>query len=287
MPTFVMTKGLPASGKSTWAEQVILERPAGAAVRVNRDLIRTMLHADRWKGSDTEDLTVAARDVLLEIAMQNRVDVVITDDTNLDPKLEEHFHRLAERYLYDFQVKDFTSVPVKTCIERDLKRSRSVGEKVIKRMYAKYLEQPYEAIEGTPGLPWAILVDVDGTLAHMQGRSPYDYTKVATDLLDEVVAELVASAADAGYTIIVCSGRDDSCRDDTADWLNRHKIHFDQLLMRKTGDDRKDSIVKSEIFDQQIAGKYNIRYVLDDRDQVVEMWRERGLKVLQVAPGDF
>lgn len=286
MPTFYMTKGLPGSGKSTWAETFVLGQEAGSVVRVNRDLIRTMLHADRWKGQKTEATTVAARDTLLGLAMQARLGV-ISDDTNLDPKLETHFRQLAERYLYDFEIVDFTGVPVKTCIQRDLKRPRSVGEKVIKQMSTRYLEKPFELTAPDPKLPWAIVVDIDGTLAHMVDRSPYDYQLVSSDIVDEVVAELVSSAEQAGYTIIVCSGRDDSCREDTEIWLRKHNIHFDELLMRVTGDNRKDSIVKSEIFDSNIAGRYNVRYVLDDRDQVVEMWRSRGLKVLQVAPGDF
>ena len=61
----------------------------------------------------------------------------------------------------------------------------------------------------------------------------------------------------------------------------------DELFMRPTGDTRKDSILKKEIYDNHIKGKYNVKYVLDDRDSVVEMWREQGLTCLQVAPGDF
>lgn len=286
MPTLYMTKGLPGSGKSTWAERFVLDNEAGTVLRVNRDLIRTMLHADRWKGNKTESTTVAARDALLELAMTRRL-TVISDDTNLDPKIEQHFRQMAERFLYDFEVVDFTEVPIKTCIERDLKRTRSVGEKVIKKMAAQYLDPPFPPAVVDPKLPWAIIVDIDGTLAHMVDRSPYDYTQVNGDLLDEVVAELVRGAEDAGYTIIVCSGRDDSCEAETKQWLGDKGIPFHMLLMRKTGDLRKDSIIKSELYDGYIAGHFNVRYVLDDRDQVVEMWRSRGLKVLQVAPGDF
>ena len=57
--------------------------------------------------------------------------------------------------------------------------------------------------------------------------------------------------------------------------------------MRKTGDFRKDSIVKKELFDENVRGKYNIEFVLDDRNQVVEMWRSIGLVCLQVADGNF
>jgi hypothetical protein len=57
--------------------------------------------------------------------------------------------------------------------------------------------------------------------------------------------------------------------------------------MRSTGDHRQDSIIKQEIYQQQICGQYNIKLVLDDRQQVVDMWRDLGLTVFQVAAGDF
>jgi hypothetical protein len=59
------------------------------------------------------------------------------------------------------------------------------------------------------------------------------------------------------------------------------------VFMRATGDQRKDSIIKQELFDRHILGKYNIKFVLDDRNQVVNMWRSLGLTVFQVAEGDF
>jgi hypothetical protein len=57
--------------------------------------------------------------------------------------------------------------------------------------------------------------------------------------------------------------------------------------MRHTKDLRKDSIVKGEIYDSVIAPNYNVFFVLDDRNQVVDFWRSKGLTCFQVAPGDF
>ena len=57
--------------------------------------------------------------------------------------------------------------------------------------------------------------------------------------------------------------------------------------MRRTKDFRKDAIVKTELFDAHIRGRYEVLFVLDDRNQVVEMWRVMGLPCLQVAAGDF
>ena len=60
------------------------------------------------------------------------------------------------------------------------------------------------------------------------------------------------------------------------------------LFARKSGDFRKDAVVKEEIYRRHIEGKYCIKLVLDDRDQVVSCWRDTiGLTCFQVAPGAF
>lgn len=131
--------------------------------------------------------------------------------------------------------------------------------------------------------PTAIMVDIDGTLAHMQDRSPYDYSKVMSDTLDDVIADITRKYK----TVVVMSGRPESCREDTENWLRKHAVRFDKLFMRTTGDNRKDSIVKLELYKEHVEPNYNISFILDDRNQVVKMWREQGLKCLQVAEGDF
>ena len=84
------------------------------------------------------------------------------------------------------------------------------------------------------------------------------------------------------------SGRDGVCEPETTKWLNDNEIPYDAMFMRAANDSRKDSIVKKELFEQFVRDHLAIEFVLDDRDQVVDMWRnELGLKVLQVAPGDF
>jgi len=80
----------------------------------------------------------------------------------------------------------------------------------------------------------------------------------------------------------------DSSQPQTERWLAKHNVPYDMLIMRKHTDTRKDSIIKKEIFDEHIKGKYFVRFVLDDRNQVVDMWRQDlGLPCLQVYYGDF
>jgi hypothetical protein len=87
--------------------------------------------------------------------------------------------------------------------------------------------------------------------------------------------------------VIFTSGRDERYRTQTETFLSKHNIKYFGLHMRKTGDMRRDSIVKNEMFDEHIRGKFNIDFVLDDRNQVVDLWRSLGLVCLQVAEGDF
>jgi uncharacterized HAD superfamily protein len=134
--------------------------------------------------------------------------------------------------------------------------------------------------------PTAIIVDIDGTLAHMHGRSPYDPTKYHTDTVDEVIKEIV-NLYNQSIDVIVVSGRDDIYQEVTEKWLQDNDIHYSYIYMRKAGDKRNDAVIKRELYEQHIKPQYEIRFVLDDRNRVVEMWRSEGLKVLQVAEGDF
>ncbi len=135
----------------------------------------------------------------------------------------------------------------------------------------------------------AIIVDIDGTLADMRGvRGPFDWDKVHLDRPHEDVIELVRDLRSLKkYKIIITTGRDGVCEEATKEWVLEHGVNYDEFFIRKAGDFRKDSIIKSEIYMDYIRPKYDVKFVIDDRNQVVEMWRSLGLRVLQVAPGDF
>lgn len=273
-----MLKGLPASGKSKWAK----EQCSADVVRVNKDDIRAMMGGEFTKGK--ENIVLITRDQLVrESLAQNKT--IIVDDTDFAPIHEETLGGIAKEYDAEFEVRYF-DVQVDECIKRDAKRASPVGRAVIMDMYRKYVKQVPEAIPFDSTLPSVVCVDIDGTLAHMADRSPYDYSKVSTDVVDETIRGIVnIYSLDAG--IIVVSGRKDECRKETELWLRNNKIYFNELHMRKTDDNRPDYIVKKEIYNEHIKGKYNVLFVLDDRDQVVRMWREEGLKCLQVQEGNF
>lgn len=286
-PILVMTKGLPASGKTTWAkkEQDWVQR---GVVRVNKDDLRAMLH-DGKHSKGNEKLVLYIRDQIIQESIVRGHNVIV-DDTNLAPKHEARLRQIADDMDADFTIQDFTDVPLEVCLERNAKRPNPVPPEVIRKMWADYLKPPAPTYD--KALPHAVIVDLDGTLAHMNLRSPYEWSRVGEDTIDERVLNVMGHFNDDSWKtphkIIILSGRDGICRPETEEWLNRHGVSRDALFMREAGDMRKDSIVKREIFDREIQGKYYPYLVLDDRDQVVRMWRdELGLTVWQVADGSF
>lgn len=298
--TLTMTKGLPASGKTTWAKEEVL-KSKGKTKRINKDDLRAMLDAGEWSDKNEAHI-LKVRDKLIIHYMSNGYNVIV-DDTNLAEKHEKTLQELAQGFNAMFEVKDFTEVPLQTCLDRDSARPNSVGAKVIKGMHRQFLKgkyKPYEAPAYNPDLPDCIIVDIDGTLAHMTGRLPYDYTLVHTDVVDEDVANIVRRYAQRNIMepttdtyIIIVTGRDDTCKDVTLKWLADNNIPFDEFYMRdhtlvdENGNKLDDTIIKKAIYDEMIKPRFNVRFVLDDRDRVVKMWRKEGLKVLQVAEGDF
>jgi len=142
-------------------------------------------------------------------------------------------------------------------------------------------------------LPTAVICDIDGTIALMGDRSPFDWKRVGEDAVNNVVVQ-VLKAATAGFKeagshkTIMLSGRDSACRRETEEWLQHNNIEYDHLYMRKKDDYRKDTVIKKELYESFIQDKYSVAFVLDDRDCVVDMWRnELGLTVFQVADGNF
>lgn len=160
---------------------------------------------------------------------------------------------------------------------------------LVKKLDGAYVEPNLE-------LPSCILVDIDGTVAMKGSRSAYDWANVGADVRNESVVRLLHTIIDDNdyqhgvyhKQIIFFSGRDGVCFTESRKWLDENGFEGCPLYMREPNDQRKDSIIKRELFDKHIRGKYNVLCVFDDRDQVVDMWRnELGLDCFQVQEGDF
>lgn len=277
MNKLLILKGLPASGKSTYAKELV----AKGYKRVNKDDLRAMIDDSKWSKPNEEVIQKLEQEIVARL-LTNNYNVVV-DDTNFG--WEAKWEAFAKSYVSEFEIK-FFDTPLMECIERDSKRGdKSVGSKVIMRMYNQFLKP--EPPEYSDDKQNCYIFDIDGTLAKMNGRSPYDMTKISTDTPNHNITMIARILSASGLPIIVVSGRTDDCREETHKWLEENSIPCHALRMRKTGDVREDSIVKKEIYDNELSKKYNVLAVFDDRNRVVEMWRSLGLTCLQVDYGNF
>ncbi len=313
MQQVLILTGISGSGKSTFAKQFVQNNPNW--LRVNRDELRKSILAtglnEYWKNEDPEyrqrieTLVSELQRTAIHEALRRGWNVLI-DNTHIKQKYLNELLKMLEIFAVEIRFK-LLEVPLETAIARDAARPDVVGEAVIREQYGKLqilkrnfnFENSIKNMVQTPAvllqdgtLPKCVLVDIDGTVAQMDGRRPFDWHRVGEDRPKWNVINLVKSLKNHGYRIIFFSGRDGVCHADTSAWLTRHFGWHEnagfQLFMRAEKDQRKDSIVKKELFGRHIQGKYFVEMVIDDRDQVVAMWRkELGLTCLQVDYGDF
>lgn len=300
-------KGIPASGKSTEAKEMV-RRGRGTFKRVNKDEIRAMIDNGVYS-PENENIVKKVRDLIIQQSVKNGINIIV-DDTNIRDKGRnfDEICSIVEPLGLDVQVieKPFY-IDVNEAIKRDAAREKPWGEKVIRTywhdsggkqfQYYKPRVETYLAsakgdrkhVKYVPGLPDAIMCDLDGTLALIGERNIYDAAECdKLDALNEPVGDCVKLYAQSGRKIIFCSGRIEKYREATVRFIEKHLPGLEyELFMRKDGDKRKDSIVKNELYRNNIEGKYNILFVLDDRDSVVEEWRRIGIPCFQVAPGNF
>jgi predicted kinase len=300
----IILRGLPASGKSTWAHNFILKNPE--YIRINKDELRRMLHANKYS-EENEQQVLKIRNNIIRSELYDGKSIIV-DDTNFNnlhikeiekikTDLEYSFEGARDKYGdIQIEVKNFNVDPVE-CIKRNALRTESerVPEEVIWNMYNKYIksqEYPEQTkLVQNPSLPHAIICDLEGTLALHNGRSPYSCKECGSDEVNEPVNSVLKMYATNGYNIIFLSSRNESCRKETSLWLEEAGWPYgikERLYMREYKDNRKDALIKKEIFDNHIRDRYYIEFVLDDQDSVVSLWRDViGLPCFQVAYGNF
>lgn len=307
MQKIIINRGLPASGKSTYAKKLVLESE-GKLKRINRDDIREMIDSSVWS-KENEKNVVRVRNILLDSFIRNGYDVII-DDTNLDKKvisdIQSILINLSIELKRDFEVYyKWHEISLDESLSRNSFREgrHRIPDDAIKNMYNKYniidpnnpIKKDYKfvidykshelkdlhLIQRSKIVDKCIVCDIDGTLAIMGDRSPYEWHNVGIDLVNEPVKKLLSVywefSAMGGecYSIILISGRDEVCRHETEKWLDRNEIKYDELFMRKQNDNRKDSIVKEEIYVTDIYPNYDVKFWLDDRNAVVDTVRNK------------
>lgn len=289
------TVGVSASGKSTWAKE---ESKRTKSMIICRDDIRADILREAkadfeirdlwklWNFKREKEVNVAIED-MIQFAKLNGLSVIFAD-TNLNKdRLRESINKMTALG-FETEVKYFPIDDISVAIKRDAKREPSVGESVIKKQWLQWLELG-EDITGIRryvsdnNLPSAIVVDIDGTVAKMKNRGPFEWDKVGQD---EPRYSVIAPVELLGEycEVIFLSGRDGCCEEATRKWLNTHvDVDSYKLFMRSPGDMRKDRIIKSELFWEHVAPFYNVVGVYDDRKQMIEFWQDTGVELFNVG----
>lgn len=298
----IVMRGLPGSGKSTWAQQAATET---GSIIVSRDQIRQDLFNQAGRLTHEQEQVVSNVEEQLVSTYLNAGKQVIIDAMHLRPKYIRKWYKFTN----DVSIQEMPVLSIEDLIARDADRGdKTVGESVIRVLHKRFTkngklhpappppEKPltytYERVQNVPTKTHTVIVDLDGTLAHHDEtnyRGHHDYHLVGNDYYNLDILKLVRLLKADGNKIVFVSGRPDSCRPETEHWLTLGGFFegsYD-LHMRATGDNRRDDVVKYEIFKEHIEPDHYIKYVLDDRNRVVNMWRALGFRTLQVAEGDF
>lgn len=284
----IITVGIPASGKTTFANEMV--KKFGFR-DINRDFIRFNLvkPGSTWA---TYKFTKANEKAVDEIhgkmIMESweKEENIIISDTNLNQDRRRALIGRLQDLGYDVEVKPF-HITMKEAEKRDNLRANGVGRDVIYKMMQSWNDfSGRVTYKPDESLPKAVIFDVDGTIAQMNGRGPFEWHRVGEDKPRIEIIEMLHGYFDRGYTIIICSGRSDECVGETVAWLDAHvgAPNWHHLYMRKAGDFRKDTEIKEEIFWTCLADKYNIVACVDDRPMMIRLWYEMKIQnVIAVA----
>lgn len=293
MSKLIVMRGLPASGKSTIAQGRMVND--GNTIRVNKDLLRKMLHFNKFNGKNEQITRDASRELVKFFIGQGKN--VIVDDTNLNPGVFQSWKDLAKELKAKFEVMDLTDVPVQECVMRDLGRDDSVGGPVIKNMALRYglITYPKDSI---------VICDVDGTISDpsarlhyvtppkKKGKKPFIkdwnsfFLEMENDTVKKETQDKLIKYYNEGKTVIFMSARPEKYREVTLRWLQSHFLTFAYtIIMRKDGDKRLDTDVKREMFEQHFPDKSVVHAILDDRPSVIRLWKELGLNVIDCGDG--
>jgi|SRR5581483_4743625 len=306
--------GLPASGKSTEAKNLEAE----GWVRVNWDDIRLELNPEYRFSHETEkQVRRIAEDRALSALAAGKS--VVVDNTNLNHRTRERWHQLAQSVGVPLVMdSSFLDIRIEELIRRDAQREGKarVGRHVIERMALD------NGLLHFPVDKQLVLVDMDGTLSDVRARRQFVESRPCTacngnggtqdsrcptcrgtgrakkdwnaffehcnedEPIEAVLKWVKALSESKEYEVVIVSGRPmDKAGFKTTTWLEKYGVKYRHIFMRKGGDKRDDTVVKQEILNR--LPKERIAFVIDDRQRVVDMWRANGVKVYQVAEGNF
>jgi predicted kinase len=289
-----LTIGIIASGKSTWSKQYVKDHKD--TYRLSRDDLRFTTTSYNFNKTNEKIVDTLYRQQI-EYLLKNTTFNIILDEQNLNVERREKFIEwiwsVSPGIIIEYK---YFPITLDLAIQRDKQREFKIGERVIRDTWEKnkeLLEQMLidYPINNTsepkperdcydftydPNKINAFCVDCDGTLSHKhKDRGIFDLTTSIKDIPIIPVITIVQALYKAGYPIIICSGREEKDRQVTEEFFKLHSVLFTDLFMRTTGDYRKDSIVKEEIYRSKIEPYYNVMGWIDDRIQVLNHFQTK------------
>jgi predicted kinase len=300
----ILTRGIPGSGKSTWAKSWVSEDPEHR-IRFNWDDMRNMM-GPYWVPSREHINKHILWAAVNAAAYNNRPYDIVIDNMNLNPKDWKQYEDWILNYnnslnseetntQYVLEFKDFFT-PIEECVKRDSMRINPIGEKTIREIYSKYRHfiqttnvEKYvnNLVKPDPNKPYCVVIDMDSTMCFNTNKRPWYGKGAAEEMINDIenfgVCETVWALMQE-YPIIVATGRDTSQEEVTRKWLSQHRIDPVKYYFRTEGDYRKGTVVKKEQI-EKIMKDYNILVIFEDSEPIVQMYRDMGLTVLQPNKG--
>lgn len=313
----ILTRGIQGSGKSTWAKKWVAEDPL-TRIRYNNDDIRHMQGVywptDKQALNKKEKIVIKIKNFIISSYMDAYYDIVV-DNMNLNPKEYEYFNALIAEFnanhsdvQYSLKFEDFI-IPVEECIARDAQRPNPIGATVIKQTYNRYRNEMIKIetekllakeaqIGFNPLLPGCIIADMDATICFNVTGRPFFGKSAAENMPNDKpnmpVIKLIQNylkCANEADRVFIITGREETedIKNATYDYVKKH-VSTDSrivILMRPDKNHEAGTIIKKMLYDTYIKDKYNVDYVLDDSQKIVDMYRDMGLTVLQPNAGKF
>lgn len=310
MKQLVMLVGPPGSGKSTLAKKYEDQ----GLVRISQDDQGKSGHLDLFLQSLNDGHSIVVD--RMNFNVQQRSNYILMAKkagyTTTIVVIHESYATCLERALKRAENEGHPTI-------KDEKNARSA----LQVFFTKYERPKNEEADLVTFIypegpkPKVIVCDLDGTLCDVEHRrhhvrgtdeksstinpdgsisitvKPFKkdwaafFRDIPKDPANQWCLDILAKFNASGTRIVFCSGRDDNQRKMTVEWLDKHCGFMYTLYMRNRQDSRQDSIVKEIILDFELLTRYTPYFMIDDRDQVVEMWRKRGFTCLQCADGDF